>query len=156
MNDYHTYYQNKLHEALEYQDFVAEELYKVGLPLFNYASKKYQYEHGENKLGIEIKHDQKFFLTGNLWIEVAEKSHPQNECYVASGIQRKDNSWLYVIGDYSIIFIFSKNLLKILMETGKYEIRENNTRTSKGFLLSGTEGKKYAARIIELNTSRER
>jgi len=98
------YYEEKLVEGLEYQDFVAEKLYHFGLPLFNYASKKYQIEYGENKLGVEIKFDQKFEKTRNLYIETAEKTRPEIENYSPSGIYRNDNTWLYVQGNKKIFW----------------------------------------------------
>lgn len=144
-----THYKPRLAEALEFQDYVAEKLYETGLPLFNYASKKYQCERGENKLGVEIKKDKKFNSTRNLWIEVSEKSDPSKECYVTSGIRRNDNTWLYVIGDEQVIFIFPKRFLVKLLESNRYKIIENGTKTSKGFLLPEKDARKYAAKIIE-------
>ena len=149
MNNYAEYYKSQLGDAKEFQDFVAEKLYHIGLPLFNYTSKKYQYEHGENKLGVEIKFDKKFESTGNLWIELAEKSRPSNVTYINSGIQRNDNTWLYLIGNYEKIFIFPKSLLFQLAKTGKYKIIENTYKTSKGFLLPSNDACKYAAKILE-------
>jgi len=148
MSEYKDYYAIQLREAHEYQDFVSDELYKIGLPICNYTSQKYQYTVGENKLGIEIKHDKKFAETGNLWIEVEEKRHPDNPQYATSGIMRDDNTWLYVIGDYSTIYIFSKVLLGQLYRTGKYATIENNTKTSRGFLFSAYDADWYAAKKI--------
>lgn len=146
-----SHYRPLLAEALEFQDYVAEKLYETGLPLFNYASKKYQFERGENKLGVEIKKDRKFATTRNLWIEISEKSDPSKECYVTSGIRRNDNTWLYVIGDERTIFIFSKRFLVKLLEAKKYKVIENSTKTSKGFLFPEVDARKYAAKIIEVS-----
>jgi hypothetical protein len=151
--NYRDYYKDQLTGALEYQDFVAEQLYSVGLPLFNYASKKYQIERGENKLGVEIKHDKKFRTTGNFWIEISEKSRPDKKDYFTSGIHRSDNTWLYVIGDYEEIFIFAKEFLKKLHASGKYKIIENGTRTSRGFLLPRSDAEKYAAKIVSIKAT---
>jgi hypothetical protein len=52
------------------------------------------------------------------------------------------------MGDYSKIYIFSKKLLKQLAKSGRYPIKENTTKTSKGFLLPLIDVKKYAAKII--------
>ena len=149
MNNYAEYYKDQLTDAQEFQDFVAEKLYQIGLPLFNYTSKKYQYEHGENKLGVEIKFDKKFQATGNLWIELAEKSSPAKVSYINSGIQRNDNTWLYLIGNYQTIFIFAKSLLFQLSRMEKYKIIENNHKTSRGFLLPEKDAQKYAAKVLE-------
>lgn len=150
--DYRIYYREQLSCALEYQDFVAEQLYSIGLPLFNYASKKYQVERGENKLGVEIKHDKQFRTTGNFWIEVSEKSHPNRKEYFPSGINRSDNTWLYVIGDYNEIFIFSKSFLLKISKTKHYKIIPNKTGTSLGFLFPRCDAEKYAAKIIRIGT----
>jgi hypothetical protein len=133
----------------KYQDFVSEVLYKIGLPLFSYNSKKYQIECGENKLGVEIKFDDRFASTRNIYIEIAEKAHPNNPSYVSSGIYRNDNTWLYVIGNRKKIFIFAKSILKILHVGNKFQLVQ--TPTSKGFLLPENNAHKYAAKIIENN-----
>lgn len=148
--NYNQYYNQQLTDGLEYQDFVAEQLYSIGLPLFNFSSKKYQIEHGENKLGIEIKNDRQFRKTGNFWIEISEKSNPSKAQYYPSGIYRCDNTWLYIIGDYNEIFIFSKALLRQLYNTGKYKTLENNTKTSQGFLLNRLDAERNAAKVIRI------
>ena len=156
------YYREKLEQGLSYQDYVTEKLYSVGLPIIGYSSKKYQNEKGENKNGWEIKFDDIRKNTGNLYIEIAEKSNSDNKEYVPSGILRNDNTWLYVIGDYTKIYIFSKKQLQKLYNsktkkviyknaTEKETLREieNKTRTSKGFLLPETYAEKFfAIRII--------
>ena len=99
-------YEECLEAGLEYQDYVAEQLYNHGIPLMTYSSQKYQFLRGENKAGIEIKLDRKFRETGNFYVEIAEKRNCNNDVYVPSGIFRNDNTWLYVIGDYEDIFVF--------------------------------------------------
>ena len=146
---YKEYYKEQLEKGLEYQDYVAEQLYSIGLPLFNYSSRKFQIEYGENKLGVEIKYDMKFETTRNLWIEISEKSNPSNNQYCLSGIYRKDNSWLYIIGNYKEIYIFPKVFLQKLHRANKYRIIENNTKTSRGFLLPRNDAEKYAAKILK-------
>lgn len=142
------YYKEKLEQGQQYQDFVTEKLYKIGLPIISYSSKKYQYTIGENKCGFEIKFDDKLKNTGNLYIEVAEKSNAVNENYIASGIYRNDNTWLYIIGDYSIIYIFSKKQLrKIYEDTKRIETFKRVTiPTSKGFLVPA----KYAEETLAI------
>lgn len=141
---YKKIYSENLNGALEFQDFVMDQLYENGIPVTNYSSKKYQLTKGENKAGIEIKFDKKLETTGNLWIELSEKSNPQNVNYVPSGIYR--DSWLFVIGNFNELYIFPQNLLKMIAK--KYPILENGTKTSIGFLLPRTDAQKYAAKII--------
>lgn len=145
-NEYADYYKNKLRQGAEFEDFVVDALYAIGLPVTTYKSQKYQYGKGESRAGVEIKNDEKLSKTGNLYIEAAEKSHPDNPEYVKSGIHRNDNTWLYVIGDRSVIFIFSKTMLQLLDKAERYEYKE--TATSRGFLLPCAEARKYAAKIL--------
>lgn len=145
---YEKYYKAKLEGSLIYQDFVVDVMYQIGLAIVQYTSRAYQYGVGESRTGVEIKHDEKFSQTGNLWIEIAEKAKPRAGNYVRSGIYRDDNSWLYLIGDYDTIFCFSKVFLQQIHASGRYRIQENKTRTSQGFCLPGTDAQKYAALIV--------
>jgi len=139
------YYMPHLHEALEFQDFIMEELHKRGIVLQNTSSKKYQLKK-ENLLGLEIKYDKQMGTTGNIYIETAEKSHPGNTQFVPSGINREDNSWLFGIGNMHEFFIFSKKVLK--------RIDKNNTckritkDTSLGFLIPIYQAREFADKCI--------
>ena len=133
------YYQEKLQQGLEYQDFALEQINKMnGMPIFQgaYSSRKYQNQKGESPSGLEIKFDNKFKDTGNLYIEIAEKSDPSNIEFIESGVMRKDNSWLYLIGDYKEAFLFlKKTLIFFCTRFAKYkELRYCETKTSKGVL----------------------
>lgn len=115
----------------EYQDFIIEYLCKnMGLSISLFQSKKYQFNIGETVQGIEIKYDarstgdctyKECIATGNVGIEVAEKTKSTNENFIKSGIYRNDNSWLYVVGNYHCAWIFSKNILRKLHGTNKYK-----------------------------------
>lgn len=149
---YDAYRQNKIESGLLYQDFIVDLLFQtLGLPVVQYASRLYQAQVGESRTGVEIKHDEKYQKTGNLWIEVAEKAKPRPGDYAASGIDRDDNTWLYVIGDYDTVFGFPKKWLMGLRDSGRYELRENGTKTSIGFLLPGQIAMKLAAFILRPN-----
>ncbi len=146
------YYKESLEKGLTYQDFVVEKLYEIGLPIISYSSKKYQHMIGENKCGFEIKFDDKTKETGNIYIEVSEKSNPINPEYIASGIYRNDNSWLYIVGNYEKIFIFPKNYLRMLHDKKKF--KEVQTPTSKGFLIPAKQAEEmYSIKTITINTS---
>ena len=135
------YYKEKLEAGLQYQDFIADQLRKADtcIILCAYSSRKYQNEKGESASGIEIKHDMRFKETGNLYIEVAEKSRPEMPTYTDSGIRRKDNTWLYLIGDYEQAFLFSKDQLNRLYDNKstwlRHGIKERETPTSRGFTI---------------------
>lgn len=142
-------YETKLEKGLKFQDYVVEKLYDIGLPIISYSSKKYQVMVGENKCGFEIKFDDCMKNTGNIYIEIAEKSNANNLNYVDSGIFRTDNTWLYIIGDYNKLFIFDKRLLKRVFNNKYYKNfngRYVETATSKGFLIPV----KYAIKILAI------
>ena len=146
--DYKSYYNEKLKEGIEYQDFLTKVLLKLGIVLNGYSSKKYQYSEGENLLGAEIKYQGKYKEYRSLVIETEEKAHPDNYKYVESGIKRFDNSWLFITGDYQTIYIFSIKQLRELSKLNKYKTYEKPT--SKGFLLPIDDAEKYCIRKIEM------
>jgi hypothetical protein len=140
------YYADHLQVGLEFQDTVTKALYQRGIVVVGYSSRRFQNEEGENMLGAEIKRDGKFRETGNLYFETSEKSHPDNANYIPSGIHRKDNSWLFVIGDEKTIYIFSTKYLQMLESRYKNKI----SPTSKGFIMPIAEAEKYCIRRIDL------
>lgn len=137
-------------EALEFQDFVVNIFLKeLGIAISNYSSKYYQHNYGENRQGIEIKYDKRILETGNVSIEVAEKSNASIENWTNSGIMREDNTWLYVQGNYNIIFIFSKSFLQKL-----YKVKYKNKvwqpkKTIKTFLMPLEEAYKYSIKFFK-------
>jgi hypothetical protein len=143
------YYSEMLEKGLEFQDFVMTKLIeKLGINLTQYSSKKFQYNIGENKQGIEIKFDDRYEQTGNIYIEIAEKSNKDNKEFIDSGIYRKDNTWIYIIGNYKILYIFSKKYLLYLHK--KNIFREVQIPTSKGFLIDKYNAEKYSINIITI------
>jgi hypothetical protein len=148
---YTEYYNEKLQQGLEYQDFVTDILFnELFIPLSSYQSKKYQLK-GENKQGIEIKFDGVFDETRNPYIEISEKTNASNINFIPSGIYRSDNTWLYIVGNYNILFIFGKELLKLLHKTKRY--KEVGIPTSNGFLIPEKDAKKYALKIIYIKNN---
>jgi len=140
-------YKQMLEKGLEYQDFITDLLLKeIGISLSTYSSRKYQHSIGENKQGIEIKFDDRYSDTGNIYIETKEKSNAKNLRYVESGIYRNDNTWLYLIGNYSEVFIFSKKQLIILDKRNIY--RSVETPTSIGFLIPKLDAEKYSIKKL--------
>ena len=146
-------YKQNYEKGFKYQDFVVEQLYNIGLPIISYSSKEYQCSIGENRNGIEIKFDDRINETGNIYIETSEKSNANNPEFVPSGIYRIDNTWLYIIGNYNIMYILGKQLLQHIFERKQYEKmggRYVETPTSKGYVISA----KYAERELSLKTIR--
>lgn len=142
------YYQTKLEEGREYQDFVLDQFFKLGMPIVGYSSYKYQKEKGETSAGIEIKYDKKFEDTRNLYIEYGEKE-PEAKKYFKSGIFREDNTWLYAIGSYKTIFIFPKNYLQMFKNASNLKLRHVKTSTSEGYLLPEFVALRYAIKVIK-------
>lgn len=122
--------------GLEFQDFVCLELTKAGVILQNIASKKYQFEVGENLQGFEIKLDRRCTDTGRLSIEVAEKSNRSVAVWTPSGIYRDDNSWIYIQGNYKKFWMFSKRWLRRYVErmNPRPPIKEFNGTVRRFFL----------------------
>lgn len=142
---YGDYYDKKKEDGEAFQDFVQDQFWTLGVAIQNYTSKEWQQKRGENRAGIEIKLDDQYAETGNLYIEVAEKSDPGNPEYVPSGI-RREGVWLLVIGNYKTIFVFSVKILEMLIV--EYELKKVTTPTSIGYLLPDEVAIRYAAKVI--------
>ena len=146
---------NSFEVGNEFQDFVCIELAKQSIILQNINSKKFQFNIGENLQGFEIKFDSRCTgdngtsATNRLSIEIAEKTQAVNMNYVASGIYRQDNSWLYIQGNYMNFWIFSKNILQGLHKSGRYE--QHNLPTVKKFYLPIADADKYCAKKMIFN-----
>jgi hypothetical protein len=145
-------YARRLREGLEYQDFAVRKLYEAGIPLACFPSMKYQNAAGENAGGVEIKSDREMSKTGNVYFETAEKSDPANRAYVPSGICRNDNTWIYAIGDYSVLYLCAKNRLRRIFEGQRkppgHRLVENGTNASVGMLLPVAFVELTAAKIL--------
>jgi hypothetical protein len=139
---------NSVEDGNQFQDLVTDMLFEAcGIMISCYSSRKYQYEKGENRQGVEIKLDNWCFKTKRLSVETAEKTAIEN-AFVESGIYRKDNSIFYVQGNPNIIFVFSKKLLQLLHRSGRYE--EKQEATIKTFYLPFEDAYRYAIKVIEL------
>jgi hypothetical protein len=145
------YYNNKLKEGKVFQNYVYDLFKKdFGATIENNYDTKEKQLKGENQFGLEIKFDGKRKNTHNLYIEIAEKSNSNNSTYVISGIFRMDNTWLYAIGDYDKIYLFSKkDLIGLCNSKYKDRVFEIPMGTSKGFLLPEKEAKDIAIKIWE-------
>jgi len=136
-------------DGIRFQDYVCELLAREHIIIQNFSSKKYQLTIGENLQGIEIKLDNRCIETQRLSIEIAEKTHADKTDWTNSGIYRDDNSWLYIQGNFEIVFIFQKNLLQMLHRTNRYKTGETNT--IRKFYLPFAAARKYAGKVIELD-----
>lgn len=148
------YYARKLEQGLQFQDVVTRALYQRGIVVVGYASRRFQNAHGENMLGAEIKNDRKYGERNPpaLWIEYAEKAHPDRPHYTPSGIDRGDNSWLFVIGDARRVWIFSTKYLQMLR--AKYQgtrWESVETPTSRAVLVPLPDAERYCLRRLNLD-----
>lgn len=140
-----------IEENLKFQDDVCDILAKYrGLIIQNFGSRERQYETGENRQGVEIKHDMKFRSTPNLFIETHERAMPSNN-WSPSGIYRADNQWLFIIGDIDTLWLLGSVILRGMERKCSSEgqplyrhIPTTDTDTAKGFLLPQKEADKYA------------
>lgn len=139
-------HKDPLQMGAEFLDFVMEILQKRGVVLQAYTSKKNQYAIGESLQGWEVKLDNRFIETGRLSIEVAEKSKAENPDWIKSGIYRRDNTWIYIQGNYNRFYWFQKSILIGLHKSGKYEEAESYG-TIKKFYLPISDADKYGIKF---------
>lgn len=131
----------------DYEKFVRKILKdKVNILLDIYESSQDQIAIGESKQGFEIKLDRRISDTGNLSIEIAEKSKASNLRFIPSGIARGDNTWLYLQGNYDVLFIFSK---KRLIQIA-HEFTLDILPTIQRFLMPIERAKTEAIKVIIL------
>jgi len=128
------YYKEKLKEGKKYEKFI-KLIFNFFLEkeITIFENKKDQINIGESEEGFEIKLDNNFKKTNNLYIEYQEKTDSNNINFINSGILRKDNTKIWIIGDYKNVFVFNKNVL-IEFHNNK-QFRYVETKTSKGYLI---------------------
>jgi len=150
------YYKAQLERGQLYQDFVIDECFRRGLVIVQWTSKVYQLSEGESKSLHEIKFDDRFEQTGNLWIEIKEKSHPLDPDWIESGIYRPHCNEL-VIGNFDVFYRLPVRTLRQLhtLNPDGYPIIPNHLETSLGFLLSGNEAKRHAVDVYVINQRSE-
>lgn len=133
----------------KFELWVENEFKKYGVDLGMYYDNK-QFR-GENKLGLEIKHDSKLEETNNVYIEYEALNKEETEFY-KSGILKEDDCKYWLIGTEKEYYIFYKeDLLKLYQKLTKdsktrYQYKDGNRRkiyyglaekrTSKGIVIS--------------------
>lgn len=139
-----------LQTGAEFLDFVMVTLQTRGLYLQPFTSKKYQYEKGESLQGWEVKFDGRYTDTGQLSIEVAEKTKAANTEWVKSGIYRNDNTLLYIQGNYTGFYIFIRKQLVVLhtiKDDGKWRYTRAEIPTLQKFYLPIITANRLGIRI---------
>jgi len=139
----------KQNKGLKFESYIIDWLAnEKNINLSHYTTYEEQIHKGENRQGIEIKNDQMFSKTGNLFISVERvydyTTHP-------SGIF-KNQSWLYVIGDKDCFYIFSTKQLRQIYQGNKPKLyngfKTPKGGTEKGFLLNKKMADKFCIEKI--------
>ena len=153
------YYKDMLFLGNWYEDYLYLKLEeKLKIRIDGCDTKTKQQSIGENYLGWEIKFDDNYKKTGNLFIEYCEKPDKDKPEWKRSGVLKKyDNSWLYLIGNEKILYFFAiRDLEKAYYHKDKdgkptHERKPSKTMTSWGFLLKGQEEiNRYALKTLIL------
>jgi len=154
MIGYHNDYYMKMYaEGTDFQNFVLKVLEEEFAWMIRaHNTDEEQVTIGENSAGFEVKYDKKFRDTGNLWIECQERSNTKLP-YSPAGIFANDNAWLFIMGDYKTLYIFSKKQLKVECEKRRKII--NHMDTSIGFLLPIKDADHLILHVININTKKE-
>lgn len=144
---------NNLERGSEFQDFVQDMIaLHLGINLQFYTSKRYQYDVGESRQGWEIKLDALCTDTKRLSIETAEKVRASDNVWTPSGIYRTDNTWMYVQGNYDILFLFPKAFLKqlhVVKDGHEWRYQRKEEPTIQAFYLPIEDAMRYAARVLD-------
>jgi hypothetical protein len=99
-------------ESALFADRCQKPLATIGLPLTMYCSQPFQHKNGESLLGLEMKYDRMSLTTGNLFLEVAERSYPPGGPFVLSGVMNDNNPLFYGIGNERVLYVFSVRTLR--------------------------------------------
>jgi hypothetical protein len=147
-----------LDRAHEFESFVYDWfISNYGISITHYHTKKEQFKKGENRQGFEVKNDQSLEKTGNLFISVLRKDKAGNQ--YCSGVFKKDNRWLYIIGNKCEFYVFSCKQLKNYYNHFKPKLLKGFTtdsgRVEYGFLMNRKSAEKMCAiqhkQQIEIN-----
>ena len=138
--------ETKQKKGIAFETYVYNKLKdEWGLTLQHCNTKHEQYTKGENYQGWEIKNDQTFNKTNNLYISVERRY--TNTIY-PSGLYKEQEipQRFYVIGNKKECFIFSTKILKQYFEKNKCKLIAGFT-TEKG-------GKEYGFLLNKENADR--
>lgn len=142
-------FNERLDEGHKYEDFVADTLWNYGIVLWVYRSKERQWESGESRMGAEIKLDNRWPETGRLFIECSERRDESGKSiWRPAGIYDKTNPWLYVIGNYTQLWVHGVTTLRLLHEQKRFS--EKETPTATGFVIPIADANKYALKVIDV------
>lgn len=155
--DYKKAYQESLELGKQFEEYCYRwiEVYKR-TKISRCEGKETQVQVGENYFGIEFKLDQRFRQTQRLYIELKERSSPFLG-FTPSGIYRKDNTFIYAIGDWETLYLFDKNRLRKVHEWAKrtnppgHLFRETPTSVGWCLPIQYVEEEKLTAAVWDLS-----
>tara|TARA_A100000171_G_C2134453_1_gene149117 strand:- start:2761 stop:3231 length:471 start_codon:yes stop_codon:yes gene_type:complete len=127
--------EQKLKKGISFESYIADWFQREkGISLSTYHAHNEQ-RKGENRQGIEIKNDQCFNSTGNLFISV---KRIYGTLHLNWGVFKQDNTWLYVIGDKSKHWIFLRKTLQTYYKVKQPKLKKAAIKggTELGFLLT--------------------
>ncbi len=133
-------------EGESFQDFCIDLFAdRLNFIIQQYTTKKYQYEKGESRQGVEIKLDNRHTDTKRLSIEIAEKKLGTDIDWRPSGIYSHTNNLFYIVGNYQSVFLFSNKFLIQLHNTNRYDeaTHPKEYPTIKKYYLPLAEAEKY-------------
>lgn len=135
-------------QANEFEEKVYDYFNDVhNIPLSHFVSKNGQFKRGENRQGFEIKNDQMFNKTGNLYISVKRVYDNIGKEY-PSGIYRETETsqLFYIIGDSNNFWVIATKHLRSYYE-------ENNLSLVGGFK-SATGGQEFGFLLSTIKADR--
>ncbi len=135
---YYNFYTGQLYDGISFQQFINAKIFSNKLHFLK------DQILGETAEGIEVKMDNRRKETRNFYIESAERRDPSTP-YFASGIFRGDNTWLWVIGDTTEVFLVKKDVLVDECNLERWPVIENSYETSIGYLLPETRMEEICA-----------
>jgi hypothetical protein len=138
------YYREQRAKGEAYERYIVWQLRQDGIDVARYDTQAEQYAHGDTTIGLEIKLDTKYCDTGNLFIEVAEKTRAEQPTWTVSGIFAASDAPWYGVGDYRNFFVFDRLTLQEQSATVRLIVTKRGT--SRGFLLTEDRARQLMVR----------
>ena len=127
----------RLAAGKEFEETASKFLTSLGWPIGLHFSAKGQWEMGESAAHVEIKNDNKFPETGNLFIETRERRDSSGlSQWRNAGIYDASDPWFFLIGNPSVLWLLSVRWLRLMHQTEKY--RKITLETAEGFVIPVT------------------
>lgn len=129
----HEKYNENLASGQRFEDYASGKLYDAGMVVVPYRSAAFQHRYGESRARVEIKYDDQRCETENLFIEISEKTHADDEKWKPAGIYGKGS--FLCVGDYHKLWLFGFRTLQRAHQSERYRVVVNKSKTGQGFLL---------------------